>query len=45
MDQILFVDFFEEPCAYQSDLHDCTKTIWFDNCTGHNLTPRLQVVL
>ena len=45
MDQGLFADFFQEPCAFQPNLHGCTKTIWVDNCMGYNLTPRLQAVL
>ena len=45
MDQNLFADFFEEPRAFQPDLHGRTKLIWVDNCTGQNLTPRLQGVL
>ena len=44
MDQGLFVDFFKEPRAFQSDLHGRTKTILVDNCIGHNLTPRLQAI-
>ena len=45
MDQNLFANFFEEPRAFQPDLHGRTKLIWVDNCIGHNLTPRLQGVL
>ena len=45
MDQNLFADFFEEPRAFQSNLHGQTKLIWVDNYTGHNLTSRLQGVL
>ena len=41
MDQNLFANFFEEPRAFQPDLHGHTKLIW----TGHNLNPRLQGVL
>ena len=45
IDQALFVDFFEKPYAFQSDLHGHTKIIWVDNCTNHNLIPKLEVVL
>jgi hypothetical protein len=45
MDQGLFSQYFEEPRAYQPDLYNRTKTIWADNCTAHNITPRLAMVL
>ena len=45
MDQGLFANFCQEPRAFQFDLHGHTKTIWVDNCTSHNLTPRLQAIL
>jgi hypothetical protein len=45
MDQGLFSQYFEEPRAYQSDLYNRTKTIWVDNCTAHNITPQLAMVL
>jgi hypothetical protein len=45
MDEALFFQYFEEPRTYQPDLYNCTKTIWVDNCTGHNITPRLAMVL
>ena len=44
MDQNLFANFFQEPRAFQPNLHGRTKLIWVDNCIGHNLTPRLQDV-
>jgi hypothetical protein len=45
MDQALFSQYFEEPRAYQLDLYNRTKTIWVDNCIGHNITPQLAMVL
>ena len=45
MDQTLFSDYFVEPRAFQSDIYGCSKFIWVDNCTGHNMTPRLSTVL
>ena len=45
MDQTLFSDYFVEPRAFQSDVHGRSKFIWVDNCTGHNMIPRLSTVL
>jgi hypothetical protein len=45
MDHALFSQYFEEPRVYQPDLYNRTKTIWVDNCTAHNITPRLAMVL
>jgi hypothetical protein len=45
MDQALFSQYFEEVKAYQPDFFNRTKTIWVDNCTGHNLIPQLAMVL
>jgi hypothetical protein len=45
MDQALFSQYFEEPRAYQPDLYNRTKTILVDNCTAHNITSRLAIVL
>ena len=45
MDQTLFSDYFVKPRAFQSDVHGRSKFIWVDNCTGHNMTPRLSTVL
>lgn len=45
MDQSIFPQYFEEPRAYQPDIHNRTKYVWVDNCTGHNITPRLAAVL
>ena len=28
-----------------SDFYNCTKTIWVDNCTIHNIIPRLAMIL
>ena len=45
MDQSIFPQYFEEPRAFQPDIYNRTKLLWVDNCSGHNLTPRLQAVL
>ena len=45
MDQTLFAEFFEDPWAFQADIHGRRKLVWVDNCTSHNITPRLTVVL
>ena len=45
MDQALFVEFFADPRAFQADIHGRQKLVWVDNCTGHNITPRLTAVL
>ena len=45
MDQILFAEFFVEPCTFQANIHGHRKFIWVDNYTGHNITRRLTVVL
>ena len=45
MDQTLFAEYFSEPRAFQSDVHSRPKIVWVDNCTGHNMTPQLNVVL
>ena len=45
MDQALFVEFFADPRAFQGDIHRRRKLIWVDNYIGHNITPRLTVVL
>ena len=45
MDQTLFAEYFSEPRAFQFDVHGRSKVIWVDNCTGHNVTPQLSVVL
>ena len=45
MDQALFAEFFAEPCAFQADIHGRQKFMWVDNCTSHNITPRLTTVL
>ena len=45
MDQALFAEFFADPRAFQANIHGRRKLVWVDNCTGHNITPRLTVVL
>ena len=45
MDQTLFSEFFLEPCAFQPDLHGCTKAIWADNYSSYRSTLRLTTVL
>ena len=45
MDQRLFPDFFLEPRAFQADMHGRMKFVWVDNCSSHNMTPRLSTVL
>ena len=45
MDQTLFPQYFEEPRAFQSDVHGRTKVVWCDNCTGHSETPQLKATL
>ena len=45
MDQVLFAEFFTDPWAFQANIHGCQKLVWIDNCTGHNITPRLTAVL
>ena len=45
MDQTLFAKFFANPRAFQGDIHGRQKLIWVDNCTGHNITPRLTALL
>ena len=45
MDQVLFAEFFVDPRAFQADIHGRRKLIWIDNCTGHNITPKLTAVL
>ena len=45
MDQTLFSDYFVESRAFQSDVHSRSKFIWVDNCTSHNMTPKLSTVL
>jgi hypothetical protein len=45
MDQILFAEYFCEPRAFQSNVHGRSKVVWVDNCTGHNMTLQLNVVL
>ena len=45
MDQALFAEFFADPHAFQADIHGHRKLVWVDNCTGHNITPRLTTVL
>ena len=45
MDQTVFLEYFLEPHAYQTDLHHCQKIIWLDNCSGHAMTPRLATIL
>jgi hypothetical protein len=44
-DQVLFAEYFVEPRAFQSDVYGRPKMVWVDNCTGHNTTPQLSVVL
>ena len=45
MDQTLFAKYFSEPRTFQSDVHGRSKVVWMDNCTGHNMTLQLSVVL
>ena len=45
MDQALFAEFFVDPQAFQADIHGRQKLVWVDNCTGHNITPRLTAIL
>ena len=45
MDQTLLPQYFEEPRAFQSDLHQRSKLVWLNNCTSHSITPRLREVL
>ena len=45
MDQTIFPQYFEEPRAFQSDLHQRSKLVWLDNYTSHSITPRLKEVL
>ena len=45
MDQALFAKFFVDPQAFHFDIHGRQKLVWVDNCTSHNITPRLTVVL
>ena len=45
MDQSLFFQYFMEPPTYQFNIHHHTKYVWIDNCTAHNMTPTLVVVL
>jgi hypothetical protein len=45
MNQGFFSQYFEVPRAYQPDFYNRIKTIWVDNCTAHNITPRLAMVL
>ena len=45
MDQSIFFQYFMELRAYQPDLHHCTKYVWVDNCTTHNITFTLVAVL
>ena len=45
MDQNLFTEYFSEPRAFQYDVYGRSKMTWMDNCTGHNMTPQLSVVL
>ena len=45
MDQSIFSQYFMEPCAYQPNHHGCTKYVWVDNCTAHNMTPTLAAIL
>ena len=45
MDQSIFSQYFMEPRAYQPNHHGCTKYVWVDNCTAHNMTPTLAAVL
>ena len=41
----IFPQYFEEPRAFQSNAHQCSKLVWLDNWTSHNITPRLKEVL
>lgn len=45
MTQSIFPQFFEDPRSYQPDVHNRIKHVWVDNCTSHNITPRLADVL
>ena len=45
MDQALFAEFFVDPRAFHVDIHGRRKLVWVDNYTGHNIIPRLTVVL
>ena len=45
MDQALFAEFFDEPCAFKVDIHGHWKFIWIDNYTGHNIMHGLTAVL
>jgi hypothetical protein len=45
MDQSIFLEYFNEPRALQTDVQQCTKVVWLDNCSSHSLTPRLTTVL
>ena len=45
MDQSIFSQYFIEPRAYQPDHHGCTKYVWVDNYTTHNMTSTLAAIL
>ena len=41
MDQALFPKKFAEHRSFQANMHGCTKVIWIDNCTIHDIKPTL----
>jgi hypothetical protein len=45
MDRTVFPQWLMERRAYQPDLYGRTKTVFLDNCGGHNSTPDLEAAL
>ena len=39
INQTIFPKYFLEPSAYQTNLYQCMKIIWLDDCRGHAIDP------